>query len=149
MANGGAVADADVAVVDGWHGAVLASGRSDASGLVQLPGSGELDPQLKRQYVSTRDSQNEPLVLRVTRGDDIALLPLASEFQIDTWRASREQIYEWRRERHGHLRSWGKTAQGVYRAGDTIQYKPYVRDGADRKQIGRGVERERGGQEGV
>src|SRR3546814_10234708 len=96
MANGGAVADADVAVIDGWHGAVLASGRSDASGLVQLPGSGELDPQLKRQYVSTRDSQHEPLVLRVTRGDDIALLPLASEFQIDTWRASREQIYEWR-----------------------------------------------------
>lgn len=133
MASGDAVADADVAVIDGWHGAVLASGRSDTHGLVQLPGSGELDPQLQRQYVSTRDARHEPLVLRVTRGDDIALLPLSSEFQIDTWRASREQIYEWRRERHGHLRCWGTTAQGVYRAGDTIQYKLYVRDDADRK----------------
>lgn len=132
MASGEAVANADVAVIDGWHGAVLASGRSDANGLVQLPGSAELDPQLKRQYVATRDDRREPLVLRVTRDDDIALLPLASEFQIDTWRASQEQVSEWRRERHGHLRSWGSTAQGVYRAGDTIQYKVYVRDDADR-----------------
>ncbi|HET8883337.1 MAG TPA: alpha-2-macroglobulin family protein [Solimonas sp.] len=132
MADGASVAEADVAVLDGWHGAVKASGRTDASGLAQLPGSAALDPQLERQYVSTRSERGEPLVLRVTRGDDIALLPLASEFQIDTWRASREQISEWRRERHGHLRSWGATAQGVYRAGDTIQYKLYVRDDADR-----------------
>src|SRR3546814_12825970 len=102
---------ADVAVIDGWHGAVLASGRSDASGLVQLPGSGELDPQLKRHYVSTRDSQHEPPGLRVTRGDDIALLPLASEFQIDTWRAARAPLYEWRRARPGNLRRWGTTGQ--------------------------------------
>src|SRR3546814_16660797 len=57
---------------------------------------------------------------------------MASELQVHICRASREQIYEWRRERHGHLRSWGTTAQGVYRAGDTIQYKLYVRDDADR-----------------
>ena len=132
MADGASVTEADVAVLDGWHGAVVASGRTDASGLAQLPGSAALDPQLERQYVSTRSEREEPLVLRVTRGDDIALLPLASEFQVDTWRASREQISEWRRERHGHLRSWGTTAQGVYRAGDTIQYKLYVRDDADR-----------------
>ena len=30
--------------------------------------------------------------------------------------------------RHGHLNAWGTTAQGIYRAGDTIQYKIYVRD---------------------
>src|SRR3546814_15170062 len=99
MANGGAVADADVAVIDGWHGAVLASGRSDASGLVQLPGSGELDPQLKRQYVSTRDSQHKPLVLRVTRGADIPLLPLAREFALNTRRPCREQSSNGRRSK--------------------------------------------------
>ncbi|NGY03682.1 Ig-like domain-containing alpha-2-macroglobulin family protein [Solimonas terrae] len=132
MADGAAVGSADVAVLDGWHGAVKASGRTDASGLVQLPGSAELDPQLDRQYLATRSDGRQPLVLRVTRGNDIALLPLTSEFQVDTWRASREQISEWRRERHGHLRAWGTTAQGVYRAGDTIQYKLYVRDDGDR-----------------
>ncbi|MGH8446097.1 MAG: MG2 domain-containing protein, partial [Solimonas sp.] len=76
--------------------------------------------------------EKEPLLLRVSRGADTALLPLASEFQVDTWRASREQVSEWRRARHGHLRAWGATAQGVYRAGDTIQYKLYVRDDAER-----------------
>src|SRR3546814_12696223 len=83
MASGGAVADADVAVIDGWHGAVLASGRSDASGLVQLPGSGELDPQLQRQYVSTRDSPHEPLVLPVPRGHHLALSPPARAFHTE------------------------------------------------------------------
>jgi uncharacterized protein YfaS (alpha-2-macroglobulin family) len=132
MADGALIADADVAVLDGWHGAVKASGRTDASGLAQLPGSAELDPQLQRRYLSTRGDGEAPLVLRVTRGADIALLPLAGEFEVDTWRSSREQISEWRRQRHGHLRAWGATAQGVYRAGDTLQYTLYVRDDADR-----------------
>ncbi|MDP9142626.1 MAG: MG2 domain-containing protein, partial [Pseudomonadota bacterium] len=41
---------------------------------------------------------------------------------------SREQFWSSRREQHGHLRSWGTTAQGVYRTGETVQYKIYVRD---------------------
>ena len=32
------------------------------------------------------------------------------------------------RRRYGHIHTWGTTAQGVYKAGDTIQYKLYVRD---------------------
>ncbi|WP_051362290.1 alpha-2-macroglobulin family protein [Solimonas soli] len=132
MAEGKGVADADVAVVDGWDGAVKASGRTDREGLALLPGGGELDPALRLQYLSTTGDAHQPLMLRVSRGSDVALLPLASEFQVDTWRASREQVSEWRRARHGHLRAWGTTAQGVYRAGDTIQYKFYVRDDAER-----------------
>ncbi len=133
LADGARVADADVAIVDGWNGAVKASGRTDRDGLALLPGGRELDPELQRQYVSTTGGeQRQPLMVRVVRGDDIALLPLASEFEVDTWRASREQVSEWRRARHGHLRAWGATAQGVYRAGDTLQYKLYVRDDAER-----------------
>jgi len=132
MADGAPVANADVAVLDGWSGDVKASGRTDAKGLAMLPGGSELDPELRLQYVSTLGDSNEPLLVRVSRGDDLAVLPLAYEFQVDTWRASREQVSEWRRERHGHLRAWGTTAQGVYRAGDTIQYKLYVRDDAER-----------------
>ena len=30
--------------------------------------------------------------------------------------------------KHGHLHAWGTTAQGVYRAGDTMEWKVYVRD---------------------
>ncbi len=134
LADGKPVAEADVTVLDGFGGDTRASARTDRDGLAELPGSAELDPKLERQYQSLRDDDKQPqaLMLRVKRGSDIALLPLSNEFRVDIWRASREQISEWRRERHGHLRSWGATAQGVYRAGDTLQYKLYVRDDSGR-----------------
>ncbi|MEQ1440336.1 alpha-2-macroglobulin family protein [Fontimonas sp. SYSU GA230001] len=126
--DGAPVADAEVAVIEGFGDAVKASGRTDADGLALLPGSAELDPALDRAW----KRGDEALAVRVRKDGDFALLPLEYEFSVDTWRASREQISAWRRERHGHLRAWGTTAQGVYRAGDTVQYKLYVRDDAGR-----------------
>ncbi|SEQ77751.1 hypothetical protein SAMN04488038_110167 [Solimonas aquatica] len=132
MADGKPVSGAEVEVLDGFAAAPRAQARSDAQGLALLPGSAALDARLERQYVSVSDDKREPLYLRVRRGTDLALLPLSYEFQVDTWRASREQISEWRRQRHGHLRAWGSTAQGVYRAGDRLQYKLYVREDSGR-----------------
>lgn len=128
MVDGRAVADAEVAVLDQFGGGLKASARSDANGIAVLPGAAELDPKLERVW----GQKPGPLWLRVQRGDELAVMPLASEFIVDTWRASREQIYGWRRERHGHLKAWGTTAQGVYRAGDRVQYKLYLRDDAGR-----------------
>lgn len=124
--DGVPVADAEVALIEGLNDAAKASARTDADGIAWLPGSGELDPDLSRAW----RSGSEALAVRVRRGSGFALLPLEYAFSVDTWRASREQVSAWRRERHGHLRSWGTTAQGVYRAGDTVQYKIYVRDDA-------------------
>ncbi len=129
MADGLPVDAAEVAVLDQFGGSVKASARTDSQGVASLQGGAELDPKLERQWSS---SDPGPLWVRVQRGSDIAVLPLSSAFVIDTWRASREQISAWRRERHGHLKSWGTTAQGVYRAGDRVQYKLYVRDDAGR-----------------
>lgn len=126
--DGAPVADAEVAIVEGFGPDAKASARSDAQGLALLPGSAELDPDLARAWRSGA----EALAVRVSRGSEFALLPLEYAFSVDTWRASREQVSAWRRERHGHLRSWGTTAQGVYRAGDSVQYKLYVRDDAGR-----------------
>ncbi|MCC6221740.1 MAG: large extracellular alpha-helical protein, partial [Deltaproteobacteria bacterium] len=42
--------------------------------------------------------------------------------------ASGETIYEVNEQKFGHLRAWGTTAQGIYRLGDTIQYKFYLRN---------------------
>jgi alpha-2-macroglobulin len=120
--DGSTVADAEVAIVDGVD--TLVQGRTDADGLALLAGSAEIDPQLERAWLSG----DKALAVRVRRGDDFALLPLEYDFAVDTWRASREQISAWRRARHGHLRVWGTTAQGVYRAGEIVQYKIYVRD---------------------
>jgi alpha-2-macroglobulin len=120
--DGSSVADAEVALVDGT--AVLAQAQTDADGIALMPGSAEVDPQLERAW----QNGDQALAVHVRRGEDFALLPLEYDFAVDTWRASREQVSAWRRARHGHLRVWGTTAQGVYRAGETVQYKIYVRD---------------------
>ena len=39
-----------------------------------------------------------------------------------------EYIPDWLRPLYGHIHVWGATAQGIYKAGDTVQYKIYVRD---------------------
>lgn len=126
--DGAPVSDAEVAIIEGFGETTRANGRTDQDGVAWLPGSAELDPKLEYAW----RSGSEALAVRVRRGDDFALLPLEYDFVVDTWRTSREQISAWRRDQHGHLRSWGTTAQGVYRAGDTVQYKVYVRDDAGR-----------------
>ena len=128
MADGAPVRDAEVAVLESFGGAPRASARTDADGVATLPGAAELDPKLERAWGDAPG----PLWLRVQRGADVAVMPLSSAFSVDTWRASQEQVSAWRRERHGHLKAWGTTAQGVYRAGDRVQYKVYVRDDAGR-----------------
>ncbi|TJY60956.1 hypothetical protein E4T66_09920 [Sinimarinibacterium sp. CAU 1509] len=126
LSDGAPVVDAEVAVLAGFGTEVRASARTDADGVAMLPGSADLDPELNQAW----NRGAEAMMVRVTRGDDFALLPLEYDFQVDVWRSSHEQISAWRRQRHAHLRAWGATAQGVYRAGDTVQYKIYVRDDA-------------------
>jgi len=55
-------------------------------------------------------------------------MPLERRFAINTYRVSNASIWENTHRKYGHIHSWGTTAQGVYRAGGTIQYKFYVRD---------------------
>jgi len=105
--------------------AVLAEGVTDRDGLVVLPGRKLLD----RDYKAAR-GQRDPLMVRVDLGGDMALLPLDSTFLVDLYRASRGTL--WSGSDYGnqrsHIHTWGTTAQGVYKLGDTVQYKVYVRD---------------------
>ena len=101
---------------------------TDAAGMAVPPGAAEIDPKLE---YSGWDAK-APLAVRVMKGGDIAVLPLTDAFSVDTYRASGYQVYAGRQQRHGHLKSWGTTAQGVYRVGDTVQYKIYVRNDASR-----------------
>ncbi|MDD3762027.1 MAG: alpha-2-macroglobulin family protein [Nevskiales bacterium] len=126
MSDGGGVADARIELLDGFGGEVLAAARTDAEGVAQLPGAADIDPRLERAWREVDQS----LIVRVRQGEDQALLPLQHAFEVDTWQASNAEVAAWRRTRHAHLRAWGTTAQGVYRAGDTVQYKLYVRDDA-------------------
>ncbi len=110
-------------------------GSTDSDGLAQLAGVETLDPELK--LVSRwRDHGSLHLFVRVRKAGEIALVPLAREFQIQNLGPNKAWVSTYLNRRHGHLRTWGATAQGIYRAGDTIQYKIYVRnDGNERLEL--------------
>lgn len=102
------------------------SARTDADGVAILPGTQTLDPDL---YTFTawrcRDACDR-LFVRVDGARGMALLPLIREFEVG---------WSWPRPEFGHMRAWGTTAQGVYRAGDTIEYKIYVRDQSNERLV--------------
>lgn len=105
---------------------ILAEAVTDDDGLATLPGTEKIDPQLALR--KGWDDNDPKIFARVDKGEDMAVMPLSSDFAIDTWRASNESIYASNRKKYGHMKAWGTTAQGIYRAGDTIQYKFYVRE---------------------
>jgi uncharacterized protein YfaS (alpha-2-macroglobulin family) len=78
-------------------------------------------------------SEDAPrLFVRVDKGQEMAVMTLSKDFLIDNWRATGSYNPE---KKYGHIVTWGTTAQGIYRAGDTIQYKLYVRDQNDQTLV--------------
>ncbi len=114
-------------------GTMLRTVTSDALGLAVLPGSEQLDPGLDQRYLW--DDAKDRLVVTVRKGQDMAVVPLDRHFELDAYQASSYQVSERTRELHGHLRAWGTTAQGVYRAGDVVQFKLWVRDQDNRTMV--------------
>ena len=100
---------------------------TDASGVAVLAGTDTLDPDLT--ITNSGRDQDMKYFLRVEKDGDMALLPVDNSFEINSYRSSgSETIYPYNKQLYGHMRAWGTTAQGIYRAGDTIQYKIFVRD---------------------
>ncbi len=133
MTTGAPVANAKVSIYQDaftrLHAVKDSTARTmtDASGIAVLPGTDTLDPDLS--FTTKYREEDTRYFLRVEKGDDMALLPIAQSFAIDTYRASgSESVYPSPKYRYGHMYAWGTTAQGIYRAGDTIQYKIYVRN---------------------
>ena len=104
----------------GLH-AVTAPAVTDAAGLAVLPGTVDLagyerfSPKAPQWYVAA------------TRGTDMALLPLNWSYERWINSASGGAVMQEQQPRHGHLRVWGFTAQGVYRPGATVHYAAFVR----------------------
>jgi uncharacterized protein YfaS (alpha-2-macroglobulin family) len=132
MTTGKPVPDADITIYSDTYDnlsdspANLAAGKSDARGIATLPGTMEIDPQL--QYGWVYGFKQPRLFVRIDKDNDLALLPLDEDFKIDTSLVSQYEVYTSQQHHYGHFRTWGTTAQGVYKAGDTIQYKFYVRN---------------------
>jgi alpha-2-macroglobulin len=137
LATGRPVPDAAVSIyVDRLtrltaDGAKLAVAQTDASGVALLPGTRVLDPQLRLLAYGCGETHIDAcarLFVRVDGRDGMALLPLEHRFEVNAFRASNYTVWSRGRPAFGHLHTWGTTAQGVYRAGDTMEFKVYVRD---------------------
>jgi alpha-2-macroglobulin len=102
--------------------AVLAEGTTAKDGSAVLAGRDDL----ARAF--GEEPGNTSLMVRVDAHGDLALLPLDSAFELDTYRASRGQFWSGYSSRGNHIRAWGTTAQGVYKLGDVVQYKLYLRN---------------------
>lgn len=103
----------------------LATVITNAQGIAVLPGTSVLTPNLSA--LRGWQDKDQQLLVWVNKGEDMALLPLNYDYTIDTWRVSDGTVWENMRALYGHVLSWGLTAQGIYRPGETIQYKFYVR----------------------
>jgi uncharacterized protein YfaS (alpha-2-macroglobulin family) len=109
--------------------AVLATATTDTNGVARLPGTDTLDPNQELMRVWEDDIPR--LFARLDKGDDMALLPLDGTYSLYTWDFA-DNLYATNLDKFGHMKSWGMTAQGIYRAGDTMQYKIFLRHQDDR-----------------
>ncbi len=106
---------------------VLATATTDANGIAILPGTAKLDPKLKT--LNSYKEDGKYFFIHCQKEKDSALLPLNSEYRVYEYGNGNDYAsYPHMRHQYGHMRTWGTTAQGVYKAGDTIQYKILVRD---------------------
>ena len=107
---------------------ILATATTDANGVALLPGTAKLDPELKA--LNSYEEDGKYFFIHCQKEKDSALLPLNSEYRVYEYSDGNEGYasYPYMRHQYGHIRTWGTTAQGVYKAGDTIQYKILVRD---------------------
>ena len=104
----------------------LAAAVTGDDGVAEMAGTTEIDPTLAHVWADGREKPG--LFLRCRKGGDMAVLPIRYEYQVASEGANREYIPDWLRPLYGHIHVWGATAQGIYKAGDTVQYKIYVRD---------------------
>ena len=129
LATGKSVRDAKVSIyVDDYvqlngHGTVLTTGKTGKDGTSVLDGTAIIDPQLDYLKSWYRNDGEPRFFIRVEKGEEIALLPLDNHFAVRSSGA-----WSLNKKLDGHMFAWGTTAQGVYKVGDLIQYKFYVRN---------------------
>lgn len=127
FAKANAVANAKVRLLSGYFDKIDElkelpfHGVTDSNGLVKLAGTQEIDKKLNNLgWLSRKDKR---FFLKVEKNDNIALLPLDYSFEISSY-----GTYSSMRQYGQHSKAWGTTAQGVYKVGDKVEYKIYVRD---------------------
>lgn len=130
--DGKPVKNAKVSVMTGYRSNVANlnttdfSAKTNSEGLAELPGLETIDPNRANIF---EGYHNPGLLIKVETEDDIAILPLNSTYRIYGG------LYPSSRRSGGHTHAWGTTAQGVYKLGDTVNFKLYVRDQSNRHWV--------------
>jgi len=144
LATGQPVSDATVQIrklrPDGTLSQIsekLGEARTDSLGLALLPGTDEIDPELVSASGLTECTdgcEGDPkAILYLVKGKEgLGFVSATSDFELYPQGGSDEYISYNQSLRHQHIKSWGMTAQGVYRLGDTVQFKIFVRDELNR-----------------
>ncbi|MBN8537972.1 MAG: large extracellular alpha-helical protein [Deltaproteobacteria bacterium] len=73
--------------------------------------------------------------VRVSKESDFAILPLDYNFNSQYARTDDGHYYWYDQSIRDYIRTWGTTAQGIYRAGETVQFKLYIREENNRKLV--------------
>ena len=135
MQSGAPVVGAKVSIYQGTYAGLSGSESTrfgpvttDKHGLAVLPGLETIDPGLS--LINNCRDEDPRWFLRVDKDDDLGSLPLDHHFRVWSYGVGSHPT-----KRFGHIHTWGTTAQGVYRAGDTIQYKLYVRNQDTRRFV--------------
>lgn len=105
---------------------IVTTATTDANGLAALPGTKDISPD--QDILSKWKDKDIRLFVQVEKDKDMALLPLDNSFMLSTWELTDDNTWSNPENRYGHMKTWGMTAQGVYRTGDTMQYKIFLRN---------------------
>ncbi len=130
------VQDAKVSLWSGYENQLSAlqnlniNRKTDQQGLAKLPGLAELDPDLEYIYGGNSYSRHAGFFVRIEYQGDTALVPLNRNFIV-----SAQGAYPRLQRKGGHTHSWGTTAQGIYKLGDTVQFKIYLREQSNRHWV--------------
>jgi hypothetical protein len=142
FATGLPVAGVDVSVYKDTYApdkslpSTLAMAITNNDGIARLPGTKALDPDLKHASVYWDYQTENRFFIRCQKDKNMALLPLDSKFRVHPYDYSDDyDVHPYMKPKYGHIHTWGTTAQGIYKVGDTVQYKLFVRDQSNEKFV--------------
>ncbi|MCP4393066.1 MAG: large extracellular alpha-helical protein [Alphaproteobacteria bacterium] len=108
---------------------LLDKGETNSNGIAILKGRQDIDPQINfYNWNCSKNNSCKNLFVKIEKDNDIALLPLFHDFEINTYNLTNRKIWDYNHKKFGHMNAWGTTPQGIYTAGEKIDYKIYVRN---------------------
>lgn len=135
LATGRPVAGAEISLLETSYAGIASAkvkkifGVTNKQGVLNLPGYVSYNPEIHRNYDGFEKTN---FALQVKKDKDLALVFSNSDFNVyPSWSSNGDEYsynYVDLQKAYGHVKVWGTSPQGVYRAGESIDFKIYVRN---------------------